>query len=220
MATEADLIQKFKDLNIPVGTDFEELIHEAFIGANLVDKVDNHDSRIAMVETNLEATKGSIKLNTNAIEKNTSNITTNTNNINTKADDNKVVHKSGDEEISGSKTFDVAPIDKATGNPYITKDGVPAVPSTLADTTKDTNFTGKLQKSGNDVATKSDVTTAVNTATANMVYRNPDTGVISEPVDFTNAKANGHSIIPIETSTDKQTAQANSTTTPNVIYLY
>lgn len=38
-----------------------------------------------------------------------------------KADDSKVVHKTGDEEISGSKTFDTAPIDKTTGNPYITK---------------------------------------------------------------------------------------------------
>ncbi|WP_271704186.1 hypothetical protein [Lentilactobacillus parabuchneri] len=43
-----------------------------------------------------------------------------------------------------------------------------AVPSTLADTTKDANFTGKLQKSGIDVATTSDVSSAVNTATANM----------------------------------------------------
>lgn len=74
-----------------------------------------------------------------------------------------------DQEFTGKNTFDVAPIDKKTGNPYITKDGVPAVPSTLADTTKDANFTGKLQKSGIDVATKSDVTTAVSTATANMV---------------------------------------------------
>lgn len=87
----------------------------------------------------------------------------------TKADDSKVVHNTGTEEIAGQKTFDTAPIDKTTGNPYITKDGVPAVPDTLADTTKDANFTGKLQKSGIDVATKSDVTTAVSTATANMV---------------------------------------------------
>lgn len=39
MATEADLIQKFKDLAIPVGADFEELIHEAFVGANLASQV-------------------------------------------------------------------------------------------------------------------------------------------------------------------------------------
>jgi len=173
MATEADLIQKFKDLNIPVGADFEELIHEAFVGANLVDKV------------------------------------------NSKADDSKVVHNTGAEEISGQKTFDVAPIDRNTGNPYITRDGVPTIdlsnyptkdqlatkaddskvahlsgannfgtvptvnnnplllasslPSTLADTTKLSNFTAGLQKGGADVATQSDVTTAISTATANMV---------------------------------------------------
>ncbi|MFK8797348.1 hypothetical protein ABMS01_06730 [Lentilactobacillus parabuchneri] len=86
----------------------------------------------------------------------------------TPADDSKVAHNSGNEEIAGTKTFDTAPIDKTTGNPYITKDGVPAVPSTLADTTKDANFTGKLQKSGIDVATTNDVSSAVNTATANM----------------------------------------------------
>ena len=39
----------------------------------------------------------------------------------------KVVHKTDTEEIGGQKTFDVAPIDKTTGNPYITKDGVPNV---------------------------------------------------------------------------------------------
>ena len=42
-----------------------------------------------------------------------------------KADDSKVVHNTGNEEIAGQKTFDTAPIDKTTGNPYITKDGVP-----------------------------------------------------------------------------------------------
>ncbi|MEN2368487.1 hypothetical protein ABDA31_09355, partial [Levilactobacillus brevis] len=96
-----------------------------------------------------------------------------------------------DQEFTGKNTFDTAPIDKTTGNPYITKDGIPAVPSTLADTTKDANFTGKLQKSGIDVATKSDVATAVSAVNANMVHRNPDTGSVSEPVDFTNLTVNG-----------------------------
>ena len=100
------------------------------------------------------------------------------------ANDSTVVHNSGNEEIAGQKTFDTAPIDKTTGNPYITKDGVPAVPSTLADTTKDANFTGKLQKSGIDVATKSDVTTAVSTATANMVDS-------SKPTNFTAGLKSG-----------------------------
>ncbi|MEK2587849.1 hypothetical protein ABQ284_05845 [Lentilactobacillus buchneri] len=43
------------------------------------------------------------------------------------------------------------------------------IPSTIADTTKDANFTAKLQKSGIDVATTNDVSNAINTATANMV---------------------------------------------------
>ena len=73
-----------------------------------------------------------------------------------------------DQEFTGKNTFDTAPIDKTTGNPYITKDGVPAISPTLADMTKDANFTRKLQKSGIDVATTTDVTNAVNTATANM----------------------------------------------------
>ncbi|WP_260157008.1 phage baseplate upper protein [Lentilactobacillus buchneri] len=38
------------------------------------------------------------------------------------------------------------------------------IPATIADTTKDANFTGKLQKSGIDVATTADVSSAVNTA--------------------------------------------------------
>ncbi|MEN2360157.1 hypothetical protein [Levilactobacillus brevis] len=126
----------------------------------------------------------------------------------TPADDSKVVHNSGNEEIGGQKTFDTAPIDKTTGNPYITKSGVPAVSSTLADTTKDANFTGKLQKSGIDVATKSDVTTAVSTATANMVHRNPDTGVVSEPTDFTNLTVNGGK--SVATSDDLKSLEASA----------
>ena len=99
----------------------------------------------------------------------------------TPADDSKVAHLSGAEEIGGQKTFDVAPIDKTTGNPYITKDGVPAVSPTLADMTKDANFTGKLQKSGIDVATTNDVskaTTAANAYTDSKIQSSSDTGWI------------------------------------------
>ncbi|WP_394879038.1 pyocin knob domain-containing protein [Levilactobacillus brevis] len=112
------------------------------------------------------------------------------------------------QEFTGKNTFDTAPIDKATGNPYITKSGVPAVPSTLADTTKDANFTGKLQKSGIDVATKSDVTTAVSAVNANMVHRNPDTGVVSEPVDFTKLTVNGGK--SVATSDDLKSLEASA----------
>ena len=112
------------------------------------------------------------------------------------------------QEFTGKNTFDTAPIDKKTGNPYITKDGVPAVPSTLADTTKDANFTGKLQKSGIDVATKSDVTTAVSAVNANMVHRNPNTGVVSEPVDFTKLTVEGGK--SVATSDDLKSLEASA----------
>ena len=59
----------------------------------------------------------------------------------TPADDSKVVHTSGDEEIAGTKTFDTAPIDKTTGHPYITKDGVPSLPPDLARTGQAQTFT-------------------------------------------------------------------------------
>ena len=58
----------------------------------------------------------------------------------TKADDSKVVHKTGDEEISGSKTFDTAPIDKTTGNPYITKFDLNNGLSTKVNVTDTTNW--------------------------------------------------------------------------------
>ena len=56
-------------------------------------------------------------------------------------DDSQLVHKSGDEEISGQKTFNVTPIDQTTGNPYITKDGVPNLPPNIARTGKAQTFT-------------------------------------------------------------------------------
>ena len=52
--------------------------------------------------------------------------------------------QSGANTFTGKNTFDTAPIDKTTGHPYITKDSIPAISPTLADTTKDANFTGKL----------------------------------------------------------------------------
>ncbi|WP_369707236.1 collagen-like protein [Levilactobacillus brevis] len=78
----------------------------------------------------------------------------------TPADDSKAVHNSGNEEIGGQKTFDTAPIDKTTGNPYITKSDVTTAVSTatanMVDSSKPTNFTAGLQVKGVDVATNSD----------------------------------------------------------------
>ncbi|ORN13295.1 fibronectin type III domain-containing protein [Lentilactobacillus parabuchneri] len=61
----------------------------------------------------------------------------------TPADDSKVVHTSGDEEIAGTKTFDTAPIDKTTGNPYITAKapGIPKLAVTYNATSKAFDYT-------------------------------------------------------------------------------
>ncbi|MSE20229.1 hypothetical protein GKC44_02955 [Lactobacillus parabuchneri] len=73
------------------------------------------------------------------------------------ADDSKVAH------LSGKNNFDTVPT--VNNNPLLLAS---SLPSDLARTGQDTNFTRKLQKSGIDVATTSDVSKAVNTATANM----------------------------------------------------
>lgn len=75
-----------------------------------------------------------------------------------KADDSKVAH------LSGANNFDTVPT--VNNNPLLLAS---SLPSDLARTGEDANFTGKLQQNGIDVATKSDVTTAVSSATANMV---------------------------------------------------
>ena len=72
------------------------------------------------------------------------------------SDDSKVAH------LSGANNFDTVPT--VNNNPVLLAS---SLPSDLARTGKDANFTGKLQKSGIDVATTTDVTKAVNTATSN-----------------------------------------------------
>ncbi|MDH5107749.1 hypothetical protein [Lentilactobacillus kefiri] len=85
----------------------------------------------------------------------------------TPADDSKVAH------LSGANNFDTVPT--VNNNPLLLAS---SLPSDLARTGQDTNFTRKLQKSGIDVATTTDVKNAVNTATANMVDS-------SKPTNFT-----------------------------------
>lgn len=102
-----------------------------------------------------------------------------------------------DQEFTGKNTFDTAPIDKTTGHPYITKDGVPSLPPDLARLSHDANFTAKLQQNGQDVALAN-----------NTVARNPDTGSVSTANTFTAAQT--FSIAPTITdaSTDKGDNQA------------
>lgn len=77
-----------------------------------------------------------------------------------------------DQEFTGKNTFDTAPIDKATGNPYITKDGVPSIPSDVARTSQQTNFTAGLQSGGVDVATAADLKSIEDSAWRVLDFKN------------------------------------------------
>ena len=85
------------------------------------------------------------------------------------ADDSKVAH------LSGANNFDTVPT--VDNNPLLLAS---SLPSDLARTGQDANFTGKLQQNGQDVALAN-----------NTIDRNPDTGVVSEPTDFTNLTVDG-----------------------------
>ena len=85
------------------------------------------------------------------------------------AKDSKVAH------LSGANNFDTVPT--VNNNPLLLAS---SLPSDLARTGQDANFTGKLQQNGQNVA-------LVN----NTIARNPDTGSVSEPVDFTKLTVNG-----------------------------
>lgn len=74
----------------------------------------------------------------------------------TKADDSKVAH------LSGANNFDTVPT--VNNNPLLLAS---SLPSDLARTSQQTNFTDGLQKGGKDVATTADVTSAINSATSN-----------------------------------------------------
>lgn len=103
------------------------------------------------------------------------------------ADDSKVAH------LSGANNFDTVPT--VNNNPLLLAS---SLPSDLARTGQDANFTGKLQKSGIDVATTTDVKNAVNTATANMV----DT---TKPANFTAGLQKGG--IDVATAADLKSVE-------------
>ncbi|WP_191980711.1 lipocalin/fatty acid-binding family protein [Levilactobacillus brevis] len=87
----------------------------------------------------------------------------------TPADDSKVAH------LSGANNFDTVPT--VNNNPLLLAS---SLPSDLARLSQDANFTAKLQQNGQDVALAN-----------NTIARNPNTGVVSESVDFTNLTVNG-----------------------------
>lgn len=109
----ADLKALFQDNEKALGSNFSQLID--FFNDNKV--TDNGDGTFSVGNT-------IINVNDLASTENISSIVNDIlgNKLDEKADDSKVVHNTGNEEIAGQKTFDTAPIDKTTGNPYITKD--------------------------------------------------------------------------------------------------
>lgn len=104
----------------------------------------------------------------------------------TPADDSKVAH------LSGANNFDTTPT--VNNNPLLIAS---SLPSDLARTGQDANFTGKLQQNGQDVALAN-----------NTIARNPNTGVVSEPVDFTKLTVNGGKTVA--TSDDLKSLEASA----------
>lgn len=104
----------------------------------------------------------------------------------TPADDSKVAH------LSGANNFDTVPT--VNNNPLLLAS---SLPSDLARLSQDANFTGKLQQNGQDVALAN-----------NTIARNPNTGVVSEPTDFTKLTVNGGK--SVATSDDLKSLEASA----------
>ncbi|WP_149315754.1 hypothetical protein [Lentilactobacillus buchneri] len=102
------------------------------------------------------------------------------------ADDSKVAH------LSGANNFDTTPT--VNNNPLLLAS---SLPSDLARLSQDANFTAKLQQNGQDVALAN-----------NTIYRNPNTGTVSETNTFTASQT--FSIAPVinDASTSKGDNQA------------
>lgn len=107
------------------------------------------------------------------------------------ADDSKVAH------LSGANNFDTTPT--VNNNPLLLASSLPA---DLARTSQLANFTDGLQKSGKDVATTADVTSAVNSATANAVttdkLANFTAGLQSKGVDVATVGVSVGDIYPMK----------------------
>lgn len=105
------------------------------------------------------------------------------------------------QEFTGKNTFDTAPIDKTTGNPYITKDGVPKVDLSSYATNR-------------QLATKAD--------DSKVVHRSPDTGRATDATDFPykDLKVDGYPVIPFVLVPDRKTALAKTAQYPNYAFMY
>ncbi|GEA97444.1 hypothetical protein LBR02_00090 [Levilactobacillus brevis] len=118
------------------------------------------------------------------------------------ADDSKVVH------LSGANNFDTVPT--VNNNPLLLAS---SLPSDLARTSQQANFTGKLQKSGVDVATVDDVSakqdkldyTPANDA--NTFHRSPDTGAVTESGNFPGLQVKG---VDVATAADLKSVEESA----------
>ena len=114
-----------------------------------------------------------------------------------------------DQEFTGKNTFDTAPIDKKTGNPYITKDGVPSIPSDVARTSQQTNFPAGLQSGGIDVATAADIKSIKASAWRPLTLKNSNSGTIL-------FKDNGNGTASLTGSANFTVAKGTKTLTPAI----
>ncbi|WAE46000.1 hypothetical protein OUY26_05325 [Levilactobacillus brevis] len=120
----------------------------------------------------------------------------------TPADDSKVAH------LSGANNFDTVPT--VNNNPLLLAS---SLPSDLARTSQQANFTGKLQKSGVDVATVDDVSakqdkldyTPANDA--NTFHRSPDTGAVTESGNFPGLQVKG---VDVATAADLKSVEESA----------
>lgn len=118
----------------------------------------------------------------------------------TPADDSKVAH------LSGANNFDTVPT--VNNNPLLLAS---SLPSDLARTGQDANFTGKLQQNGQNVA-------LVN----NTIARNPDTGRATDTTDFPykGLTVDGYPVIPFVLVPDRATAITKTAKYPNYAFMY
>ncbi|BAN07333.1 conserved hypothetical protein [Levilactobacillus brevis KB290] len=120
----------------------------------------------------------------------------------TPADDSKVAH------LSGANNFDTVPT--VNTHPLLLAS---SLPSDLARTSQQANFTGKLQKSGVDVATVDDVSakqdkldyTPANDA--NTFHRSPDTGAVTESGNFPGLQVKG---VDVATAADLKSVEESA----------
>lgn len=158
MATEQDLINKFKDLAIPVGADFEELIHEAFAGANLASQVSKNKTNTLTAFTianNANITANSAKSKSDNNEKAITNL--NNEKVNTadlpSSDPKNLADTSISANFNGglNKNGINVPNDKEVASTV--NSAIESATTNVAYENKDVNFLEDLQYKGNEVAT-------------------------------------------------------------------